>query len=619
VTNKNNQTSRLSRFLFAAFTLVTPLTAAWHPAAVRQLNPGSTHIRIAARHQIVTETWNRVAAVPYIVYMPEQDRILMLVACDYPHQAMLLSSSDHGATWSAPRPLHVDAAGKPDTGMATSLTYLGQGRVAAATPDTIWFSNDFGQTWAERTPFPKTSTGLVFNLWDPLFAGQPAAPGSRRRILTPGYTMNQALYESSGTPGYSSGGLRTSTDEGLTWSDPVAPPEWRGINEVALARAANGDLVAACRTDWPKEFRKANLDHYEGLAVSISRTDGATWSTPNRLFAWGRHHPSLAVLPGGTIVMTYVVRKGYPQTPAGIPTFGIEALVSADNGRTWDFDHRYILAEWQGVKTGPNSWFTSSQSTSTVMLPDGSLLTAYGTGYRAIDTTGKGQPSPRDVGLVSWRLGTSTLRPDHTLSHAPWDSNIRNKFNPDGPREIAPVACPQAPGKHNLAWRYSAQAEASSNDGDARWILSDGYTQPVLTLQTMPAWVVVRWSTARRIDEIHILPGAPEWAGRPATECVPLDYRIQFDNHGTWADAVPPVTNAQRSRDFYGSRKAHLIQDREFEYIHKFPAVSTRAVRVHVTRSSDTGRSPEGPEPVRSDRQRETCLRAIEVFESRGR
>ncbi len=255
-----------------------------------------------------------------------------------------------------------------------------------------------------------------------------------------------------------------------------------------------------------------------------------------------------------------------------------------------------------------------------MLLPDGSLLTAYGTGYRAIDADGKGQPAPRDVGLISWRLGTAALIPDRTLTDAPWDSDLRNKFNPDGLHQTPPVACPQAPGKHNLAWRSSAQAETSASDGNAQWILSDAYSHPVLTLHNLPAWAVVRWSTPRRIDEIHILPGAPEWAGKPSTECVPLDYRLQFDKDGAWADAVPPVTNAQRFYDFYGSKKAYLIQDKEFEYIHRFPAVSTRAVRIYITRSSDPGRRSKASDaPLIPENKRETSLRAIEVFEVQGR
>jgi hypothetical protein len=73
-------------------------------------------------------------------------------------------------------------------------------------------------------------------------------------------------------------------------------------------------------------------------------------------------------------------------------------------------------------------WYPSSQATSTVLLPDGSMLTAFGTGYRCQDTV-KGQPAPRDVGLVKWRLNTGTLNTETKLRDAPFASDLRNVYN----------------------------------------------------------------------------------------------------------------------------------------------------------------------------------------------
>jgi hypothetical protein len=109
-------------------------------------------------------------------------------------------------------------------------------------------------------------------------------------------------------------------------------------------------------------------------------------------------------MPGGEIVMTYVVRLGYPRDENGFPQFGIEAIVSRDHGESWDLPHRYVLARWSGNRQGGNEWWPSSQATSTVLLPDGSLLTAFGTGYRS-QPNAQGQSAPRDVGLIRWRTG----------------------------------------------------------------------------------------------------------------------------------------------------------------------------------------------------------------------
>ena len=150
-------------------------------------------------------------------------------------------------------------------------------------------------------------------------------------------------------------------------------PQWLGVNEVSMIVAGNGDWVAACRIDYPKRFARYQFDHYGGLGISISKDRGKTWSDMKRLYEWGRHHPSMVLLPDKRILMTYVVRLGYPNNAQGFPQFGVEAMISSDNGQTWDFGHRYVLATWCGTLKDERSWFCSVQSTSTVRLPDGTL------------------------------------------------------------------------------------------------------------------------------------------------------------------------------------------------------------------------------------------------------
>ena len=76
-------------------------------------------------------------------------------------------------------------------------------------------------------------------------------------------------------------------------------------------------------------------------------------------------------------------------------------MISSDNGRTWDFGSRYVLATWTGILKDERSWFCSVQSTSTVRLPDGTLLTAFGTGF---NNTAEATRCKMDVALVKWRL-----------------------------------------------------------------------------------------------------------------------------------------------------------------------------------------------------------------------
>jgi hypothetical protein len=429
----------LPRFVCALIALgcsTAPAAAQWKPHVVRQLN-GAAEIRIPAKLQIVTESWNRVVAVPYLVYMPEKDRLLMLVACDYPHRAMTLDSRDHGTTWSKPAYVHLDAKKQPDVDLATGLAYLGEGKVTLNGGSRRWFSRDYGATWDASLPVGPISNGKPWSTWDPPLVERDPATGVVTRLIETGYDVNAAAYEAAKGEKYSFGCLRFSADEGRTWSRETRVPQWKGVSEVALLRAANGDLVAACRTDIPAKFKGVTLDHFEGLGVSISKDSGKTWSEVKMLYDWGRHHPSLLLMPNHDIVMTYVVRLGYVRTPDGFPQFGIEAVVSHDNGQTWDLDHRYILHTWAGNRKGPadkagpgpQAWWASSQATSTVLLPDGSLLTAFGTGYRS-QPNRNNQSTPRDVGLVLWRLGEGPLNDDQTIWNAAADSDVRNLVDP---------------------------------------------------------------------------------------------------------------------------------------------------------------------------------------------
>ena len=161
-----------------------------------------------------------------------------------------------------------------------------------------------------------------------------------------------------------------------------------------------------------------------------------------------------------------------------------------------------------------------------------------------------------------------------------------------------------------------ARVSASGADLDPNLVLDDPYVWNLVTLETIPAWVEIVWPKEHRIDEIDILP----WAGRPTTECVPLDYRLQYLKSGEWVDLIPPVTNAKRYAEFYGNTKAYLIQNEEFEYIHKFMPTSVKAIRMHITRSTDTGkRAGSSEDVVVPEDERQTVLRGIKVFKAKPR
>lgn len=208
----------------------------------------------------------------------------------------------------------------------------------------------------------------------------------------------------------------------------ASPPNGWQPHEVRQL-AGNGDLLAACRTDVPRRLEGKTLDHYERLGISISKDGGRTWSDVKKLYDYGRHHPSLVLMPNHDIVMTYVVRLGYIDDQNGFPQFGIEAVVSHDHGATWDLDHRYLLHVWSGKRKGETYWWPSSQATSSTLMPDGAILTAFGTGYCI--KAGKDSPqAPRDAGLIEWRLNTKPVNAESTIRDAAFDSDLRNRLDP---------------------------------------------------------------------------------------------------------------------------------------------------------------------------------------------
>jgi Neuraminidase (sialidase) len=215
--------------------------------------------------------------------------------------------------------------------------------------------------------------------------------------------------------------IRFSKDVGKTWYKEIQVPQWKGLNEANLQRAKNGNLVAAIRTDGCPRFDKWGFnDHYCGLVVSVSKDNGNTWSQPNRLYDWGRHHQSLVIMPDGTMVMTYVVRAGYCKSDDGSKQYGIEAIVSRDNGETWDLDHKYILADWVGRFGDP-----TSQATSSLALPDGSILTVFGGGFGNTR-----ENASRPATIVRWRLSDKPAKFGGPITDAYYDLKLRNEYDP---------------------------------------------------------------------------------------------------------------------------------------------------------------------------------------------
>lgn len=392
------------------------------------------------------ENYTCDCAMPYLWRDPdEKGRIVLLCNKwngDY-FAAVIQESRDAGASFT-----EVEPKGFKVNELCYGLTGIGGGVWTVC--DGRYRSTDGAKTWKEVMGLNGESRfGGVIVGWDPLLV----VKGSNGRHL-----INTAYYcRDHGGAGEKIAALkRESFDAGLTWADWTGIPEFAHVSESVMAYNAKGELVAAVRQT---PVMGASDDHFAQLATSISTDDGKTWTWPKVVAGTGRHHPSLVLLPDGRMVLSYVVRMGYPKHK-GKWAYGIEAVVSKDGGHTWDTDHRYVLARWlhdciltdEAGNRIPREHFSASpQCTSTVYLPEtGELLTAYGTGQNRSRVNAKGRDVAGQVGIVRWRLAT-----DEELASAP-------KAKPKSP---VPAADALAALRANRYWTVNYSAAMGLPDG----------------------------------------------------------------------------------------------------------------------------------------------------------
>ncbi len=364
------------------------------PAQVQFLHWLQTHPYFEA--QIMT--------VPYGVARMGNGQIIVVgsVGDDKSQERVVAAFSDDGGeSWSILEELMAD--GEPIPGRPMSLTDLGGGSVMFATQHdeyaVRYFSSDYGQTWTEKVPLPRTEHGApIFTEGNYLVDRDESGRATRLA----GFGIMAPRPPDSRGPFI--GGLHWSEDGGRTWSEPMIPPQWqrdesfggqtwqRGAGEGALVRAANGWIVAALRTDMHPRYFPSIEDNYSGTGVSISKDDGATWSPVRIVHEGGRHHAHLMCLSDGTLVMTYVQRLDLDEGRLLTYRRGCGVLLSRDHGETWDLDHELLVHSFDHADGTPVG-YSVGHSYST-LLDDGAILSCYG----CLRTKG--------MGLVKWRVPT---------------------------------------------------------------------------------------------------------------------------------------------------------------------------------------------------------------------
>jgi len=385
-------------WLMACSVMVRPAWGDWKNHQIRQGDGKGGWVARPAQRQVLRHPDSEYT-MPFGLAQMDNGEIAIIVSREKANSAggrifepNIAFSKDGGATWSTFQAI-------PGTkGRPQFLYWLGSGRLSFVTEtfdngkQQRFFSSDYGRTWKESVDHPATKEGRGFGIegngW--IDRGDKGAP---KAILEIGYHLEAGKTHPTGD---FTGVFRRSLDGGKFWIDEVSPPQWkftvehngkkwlRGVSEGAVVRAANGDLVAALRTDMPpKYFGGPHDDSLEGTAISISKDDGKTWSDPQFLFEAGRHHANLQRMPNGDLVCTLVVRDDIQagnRNKGELTSHrrGCDALISHDHGQTWNLDRRYELDSFEFLRKD-GYWVDGvCGHIGAVVLKDGYVLSVYG-------------------------------------------------------------------------------------------------------------------------------------------------------------------------------------------------------------------------------------------------
>ena len=252
-----------------------------------------------------------------------------------------VSSPDGGESWSGSRVITDDGpdARNPAFGAALDGTLLvcfikGDFYVNGAyeperTRDRpirlhLTRSTDAGQTWtpAEILTIPRQEewSGASGSGSDTSY--QVPSPYGKMLTQEDGTILLHYYLSQSGKNRKHASFLLRSRDGGRSWQGPATIAE--ESNETALCDLGGGRLIAVLRNE------KAG----DSLWQCDSEDNGYTWSVPRQVTGPGEHPGDLIRLRDGRLLLAYGHRN---------PPYGVHVMLSRDDGVTWDTDQRVML------------------------------------------------------------------------------------------------------------------------------------------------------------------------------------------------------------------------------------------------------------------------------------
>lgn len=225
-------------------------------------------------------------------------------------------------------------------------------------------SSDGGRTWKQVGRFPAAPEPMkAFVPFGNIERGEDGV----LRVAAFSYARNLP------PPRTDTGYVIASKDDGATWEiqSAIGNPE---VNETDLFKAGGNRWLAAARNLGVHNGQRAH-----SIDLYVSDDNAQTWRKHTRLTQPRQHPGDLLRLADGRILLTYGDRRA--------PDFGINAMVSRDEGLSWSPEFRLV----SGLSSSDSGY------PSSVQLADGTIVTAYyGRGSKLYDGY--------QLSVVRWRL-----------------------------------------------------------------------------------------------------------------------------------------------------------------------------------------------------------------------
>jgi len=291
----------------------------------------------------------------------------------------LVRSGDGGKTWSEPEWV---AASRPDQDLRDGwLTQLKDGTLilgfhiyafnSQGVPDMdhvnlyLTHSKDRGHNWS--IPFKVDISPYIWGNTHGRIVELPS--GMLLMHVTAAYTTAPGwanLFRPVEEREFQSYVFR-SRDGGKTWGDRSLISNG---NETSLLGLPSGKVLAAVRG-------------ISAVSIHQSLDEGRTWRNLGVVTEFGELPGSLLRLQDGRILLSYGDRR--------TPFYGVQAILSRDEGQTWDRENRFQL-----VWDAPN---TDCGYPTSIQLPDGRILTVF---YQ-VDVPEKAPASAKAKGVI-WKV-----------------------------------------------------------------------------------------------------------------------------------------------------------------------------------------------------------------------